>query len=70
VIIEPEKFLESGDQIVVFLLARLRPQGSNSFVESRVSAIWTMRDGKAISCEMYPEREKALEAAGLAGEGR
>jgi ketosteroid isomerase-like protein len=65
VILEPEEFVESGDQIVVFLLVRVRHKGSSAFVENRVAALWTIRNGKPISCDMYPEREKALEAAGV-----
>jgi ketosteroid isomerase-like protein len=30
--------------------------------------LWTMRDGKAMRLEIFPRRDKALEAAGLSGE--
>ena len=53
-------------RIVAFLLVRSRYKGSSAFVEIQVANLWTMRDGKPISCEMFPQREKALEAAGLA----
>jgi ketosteroid isomerase-like protein len=65
VIIEPEEFRENGDQIVVFVRGRLRHKGSSAFVDIRVANIWTMRDGKPIRCEWFPERQKALAAAGL-----
>jgi hypothetical protein len=38
-------------------------------VENRIGALWTMRDGKPSRLEMYPQREKALEAAGLTQPG-
>jgi hypothetical protein len=34
-------------------------------VKVRAAHLWTMRGGKAASCEVFPEREKALAAAGL-----
>jgi uncharacterized protein len=66
VVIEPEEFFESGDRIAVLLTVRSRPKGSSAVVENRIGHVWTMRDGKAVRLEIFPEREKALEAAGLA----
>jgi ketosteroid isomerase-like protein len=63
VVVEPQEFFEHGDQIVVFFLQRARPKGSSAVVEIRAGHLWTMRDGKAAGCEIFPEREKALEAA-------
>jgi ketosteroid isomerase-like protein len=65
VVAEPEKFVEHGDRIAVLVRVRLRPSGSSAFVENRIGHLWTMRDGKAIRFEIFPEREKALEAIGL-----
>jgi ketosteroid isomerase-like protein len=64
---EPEEFFEHGDQVVVFLLVRSRPRGSSATIEIRVAHLWTMRDGQAIRCELFPVREEALEAAGISG---
>jgi ketosteroid isomerase-like protein len=65
VIIEPQKFFERGDRIVVFFLLRSRPKGSSAVVEIRAGHLWTMRDSRPARCEIFPEREKALEAAEL-----
>ena len=65
VIIEVQESFESGDRIVLFLQVRSRHKGSSAFVEIQVGVLWTMRDGKPIRCEMFPEPEKALEAAGI-----
>lgn len=65
VLAEPQEFFECGDRIVVFFLLRSRPKGSSAVVEIQAGHLWTMRDGKAARCEIFPEREKALEAAGL-----
>jgi ketosteroid isomerase-like protein len=62
---ETQRFYERGDQIVVFLLVRFKPHGSNSAVENQVAALWTIRDGKPARCEMFAQREKALEAGGM-----
>jgi ketosteroid isomerase-like protein len=64
--VEPQEFLENGDRIAVRLRVRSRHRGSSAFVEIHVGVVWTMRDGKPIMCEMFPEQEKAIEAAGLA----
>ena len=65
VLAEPQEFFERGDLIVVFFLLRSRPKGSSAVVEIRAGHLWTMREGKPARCEIFPEREKALEAAGL-----
>jgi ketosteroid isomerase-like protein len=65
VIIEPQEFRESGDQIVVVLRGRMRHKGSTAFVNIRVANLWTMREGKPLRCEWFPRPEQALAAAGL-----
>jgi ketosteroid isomerase-like protein len=67
VVTEPEEFFERGDQVVVLVLVRSRPRGSNAVVENRIGHLWTMRDGKVVRFQIFPEREKALDAAGLSG---
>jgi ketosteroid isomerase-like protein len=63
--VQPQKFFESEDRIAVILQAHFRPRGSNAVVENRIGHVWTFRDGKALRLEIYPEREKALEAIGM-----
>jgi ketosteroid isomerase-like protein len=65
VVAEPRKFFERDDRIVVFLRLRSRPRGSSAVVEIRLGHLWTMRAGKPVGLEIFPEREKALEAADL-----
>ena len=66
---ETEEFYENGDDIVVMLHVRNRLRGSGAAVEIKVAALWSYRDGKPIRCEMFPERDKALAAAGLRASG-
>jgi ketosteroid isomerase-like protein len=68
--VEPEAFFENGSQIVVFFVQRARPAGSTALVERRAAHLWTMRDGKAMKLQIFPRRDEALEAAGLASETR
>jgi ketosteroid isomerase-like protein len=65
VTVEPERFVENGDQIVVLVLVSSRPSGSTAVVENRIGHLWTMRDGKAVRFQIFPERAKALEAIGI-----
>jgi ketosteroid isomerase-like protein len=65
VVVEPKKFFEADDRIAVILEARFRPHGSTALVENRIGHLWTARDGKFIRFEVFPEREKALEAIGM-----
>jgi ketosteroid isomerase-like protein len=62
---EPEEFFEADDRIVVFVRTPARGKGSGVEVEFRPAHVWTMRAGKAVRLEVFPERKKALEAVGL-----
>jgi ketosteroid isomerase-like protein len=62
---EPEKVFEAGDLVVVYVKMRGQPRGSSAEIESRVGHLWTLRDDRAESLQLFPRREDALEAAGL-----
>jgi ketosteroid isomerase-like protein len=62
---KPERFVDLDDRILVSLLMRLRPIDSTATLEMRTAHLWTLRDGEMIRCEVFTEREDALEAAGL-----
>ena len=63
--LQPEEFIESGDQVVVIVKSRLRPKGSSADVQLRTAAVWTLRDGNAVSVRLFRSPGEALEAAGL-----
>jgi uncharacterized protein len=63
---EPYEFFETGDRVVAFVRQRARGQASGAEVEITIGHLWTIRNGKAVRWQGFPEREKALEAAGLA----
>jgi len=62
---EPERFLDVGDQVVVF--ARIVGKGGTSGapIELDTTYVWTIHAGRATSCHAYRKRAEALEAAGL-----
>ena len=64
---EPEEIIDAGDRVLVFLRVLGRGRGSGIDVEVRPAHLWTLRDGKAVRIETFPEGLKgaALEAAGL-----
>ncbi len=65
--VEPEELFESGEQIAVVLKVRARRKGSSAEIEIRNEHLWAFRDGMAQSLRIFPEPERALEAAGLRG---
>ena len=63
--IEVERSFEAGDRVVAFVCATARGRSSGVEIETRPAHLWTMRAGKALRMEVFPEREQALEAAGI-----
>jgi ketosteroid isomerase-like protein len=63
--IEPERFIESGDRVIVIERRRGRGKESQVEVEARSGVIWTLRDGKVVRMETDLAPADALQAAGL-----
>ena len=64
-VVAPERFFDSDDQVVVFVVQRSRPRGSSREITIKIAHVWTLRDGTVLIIETFPQREKALESAGL-----
>ena len=62
---EPEKFLENGDKVVVYLHARVRLKGSTEWVGGRFADGFVFRNGKIIQYFSFGERAEALKWAGI-----
>jgi ketosteroid isomerase-like protein len=60
-----EDFIEAGDQIVVLMRVHARAANTDSTLEQRSTAVWTLRNGRAIRVRYYDDRAEALKAAGL-----
>ena len=63
--IETTEIVDAGDKVVVAIVQRGRPRGSQTAVEGRWWVVMTLRGGEAARAEAFPERAQALEAAGL-----
>ncbi len=62
---EPERFLDAGDQVVVFARIVGKGEGSGAPFELETTHLLTIRAGRATSIQVYRDRSEALEAAGL-----
>jgi ketosteroid isomerase-like protein len=61
----PERFLESGDQLVVIVRYSVRGTSSGAAAEVTQGHLCTVRDAKIVKWEIYFDPQEALEAAGL-----
>jgi ketosteroid isomerase-like protein len=64
--LEPERFFDVDDErVLVFVHVTAEGEGSGVPVEMRNAYELTIRDGVLVRWKVYPDRAKALEAAGL-----
>lgn len=62
---EPEKFLENGDKVVVYLHAWVRLKDSTEWIGGRFADGFVFRNGKIIQYHSFGERAEALKWAGI-----
>jgi len=62
---EPERFLEKGDRVVVYLHARVRLKDSTEWIGGRFADGFVFREGKIIQYLSFAERAEALTWAGI-----
>ena len=64
--IRADEYLDTGgDEVVVFVHEIAKGRSSGVEVETDVTAILTIQDGKIVRVRPFMDRSKALEAAGL-----
>jgi len=63
--IEPEEFIDAGDDVVVIARIKGTGRGSGVEVDWRQGYIWTIQSGKGVRFRWFSKPEQALEAAGL-----
>jgi ketosteroid isomerase-like protein len=63
--IEATEILDAGDKVVAGIHQRGTMRDSETMVEGRWWQVLTFSEGLIVRSELYPEREEALEAAGL-----
>jgi len=61
--IEPERFIDAGDQVIVIERRRGRGTGSGIEIDQRSAVIWTLREGKVVAMETDIDPDEALAAA-------
>jgi ketosteroid isomerase-like protein len=64
---EATEIIDAGDKVVVAILQRGRPPGSQAVVEGRWWQVLTFRHGEAqaVRSELFAKRAEALKVAGL-----
>ena len=63
--VEAEELKVRGDQVLAFIRVSGRGRGSGVEFDIRAANLWTFRGGRLIRGQVFPDRRKALEAAGL-----
>jgi ketosteroid isomerase-like protein len=63
--VEAEELKDHGDQVLALIRVRGRGRASGVKFDIRAATLWTFRGGRLIRGQVFPERGKALEAAGL-----
>ena len=61
----PERFIDCGDQVLVFVRSEARARISGLDLNEQWAHLVTVCDGKAVRLQQFRDRDEALEAAGL-----
>jgi ketosteroid isomerase-like protein len=64
-VLEPERFAQAGDHVVVIHTVRARGRAGGVEVVGRSASLHTMRAGRIVLLAVYPDPEEALREAGL-----
>ena len=59
--LEPEEFLDAGDQVIVALRQHIRGKGSGAEVVGEIAHVWTVRDGAVQRLRIFKDKKTALE---------
>jgi ketosteroid isomerase-like protein len=62
---EPERFIVSGNRIIVLIHVRVRLKNETEWREGRPADVYTFRNGKAIQFRTFADERQALEWAGV-----
>jgi ketosteroid isomerase-like protein len=65
--LEPERFIDAGDDVVVLLHEYRRGRGSGVELETDTAVVFSVREGLVVRVQGYMDRGAALEAVGLPG---
>lgn len=62
---EPERFVVSGDKVIVFCHVLVRLKDHNAWLDGRTADVYTFRDGKVIQFRTFADEQQALEYVGV-----
>ena len=62
---EPQDYIDAGDQVVVVFLMKATGRDSGVAVERQDAMVARMRNGKIVSLDYYNNKRQALKAVGL-----
>jgi ketosteroid isomerase-like protein len=62
---EPERFIDSGDRVTVFIRVIAQGGWSGLATERETAHVWAVRAGRLSSIQIFRDRAQALEAVGL-----
>lgn len=62
---EAERLWEAGEHVVALVRLTARGRQTGFRVEQRIAQVWTVRDGRALRAQTFPELAEAFAAAGL-----
>jgi ketosteroid isomerase-like protein len=62
---EAEHMWEAGDSVVAVVRLTARGKQSGFAVEQRIAQVWTIRDGRALRAQTFPDLAEAFAAAGI-----
>ncbi len=65
VISEPERFIPTGNRIIVFVYARVLPKDRNTWQEIRLADVYTFHDGRVTQMRAFANRDDALRWVGI-----
>ena len=60
-----ERLIDQGQRVVVTATIKGRGRGSGAPFDRRHGSVWTIRDGRAVRYEWFPDPAQALVASGL-----
>lgn len=65
VISEPERFITSGNKIIVFVHARVLPKDAGAWRDVTLADVYTFQNGSVSQMRAFTDRQEALHWAGI-----
>lgn len=57
---EPERVITSGNRVVVFVHAWVRPKDGSKWRDTKLADVYTIQNGKAVQMRAFSDRQEAL----------